>query len=507
MWSGRKALKNIDQTLHTVRNEAVRLDQQLSRLVGALTLKQRHRLERLNQIAKIRLSEIESGELQAEFSATDAQVADILAQRDKEWARLNDSIEDINQDIERREAERESLLEQCNEASNRIVEVEAKVQAELKLNQAYLDLFGAAQAAESVAQEAEHKVEQATADMAEKAKPYQQDQLFMYLWQRGFGTTEYTGGVFSRFMDSWVARLIKYEAARVNFWNLNEIPKRLGDHADQVGEAADQALLKLQQFEQQALTEADADQLEKSLAELRTKLDIHDDGIEALEHQLNEELSRRASYNSGADEYSQQAQLRIRAALEHQSLSSIHRFVSQTHSPIDDNIVLELQELEDEVASVQGDMASVRKLHDGQINRLRELESVRQQFKNSRFDDVRSGFSNQQLISSVLSQFVQGVISGADLWGTIKRNQRYRNVGSAPDFGSGGLGELADILGGSGVDIGDILRPPASRRRRRKSRGSSWHIPKPRRSGGGFQFPRSTGRTNNSDRFKTGGGF
>ena len=504
MLSGRKALSNIDQTLQTVRNEAVRLDQQLSRLVGQATLNERHRLTLLSQIAKIRLNEIESGELQSAFDTADATVTQILERRETALEQLNTSIKQLDKDIFESDDVRAQLLEKCNAVSEDIVRVETSVQEGLKQDKQYLDQYKATQLAESVSEEAELKVEQANADMAEKAKPYQSDDLFMYLWGRGFGTTEYKGGLFSRFMDGWVARLIKYETARVNFWNLTEIPKRLTEHADTVADMADEAMMALEQLEQDALAAKGAPQLEVDLESLRAELDVHDDKIEAIEAELNELLEQRASFNSGSDDFMQQCINQISSALEHQNLAAIHRYVRQTHSPVDDGLVIELQELEDSLDSIKGDMASVRKLHDGQINKLREIESVRQQFKNSRFDDVRSGFANEGLISGVLAQFIQGVVSGSDVWGTIKRNQRHRNVGSSPDFGSGGLGDLVDVLGDTGVDMGTILRPRTSRRRRQR-RGSSWHIPKPRRSGGGFQFPRSTGRGGGG--FKTGGGF
>ncbi len=504
MLSGRKALKSIDSTLGAVRNDAVRLDQQLSRLSGQVAMSQRQRLNLIRKIAKVRLNEIEAGELDSELNAADVNVLEILRQREAAIERLTAEIESLNKELEDSDAEREQRLERCNEVSDQIVGIEAKVQTELKLNQGYVDQFKAAQQADSVSQEAEQKVERANTDMAEKAKPYQDDLLFMYLWERGFGTTDYKGGLVSRFMDAWVARVIKYEPARVNYWNLQEIPKRLTEHANRVGDAADAQMMALQQLEQDALEQAGKHKLEESLTALRQQLDDYDDLIEAKEAKLNERLSDRAAFNSGSDDYIQQCIARISSALEHQDLARIHRYVRQTHSPLDDKLVIELQNLEDSIASLEGDMAGVRKLHDNQISRLHELETVRQQFKNSRFDDVRSGFTNEGLISGVLTQFLQGVISGADVWGTIKRNQRYRNVGSSPDFGSGGLGDLADVLGDSGIDIGDILGG-SSPRRRRKRRGSSWHIPKPRRSGGGFQFPRSRGRSRGG--FKTGGGF
>ena len=114
--------------------------------------------------------------------------------------------------------------------------------------------------------------------------------------------------------------------------------------------------------------------------------------------------------------------------------------------------------------------------------------------KNSRFDDVRSGFGNEELIVNVIGEFLKGVISGSDLWKVIKRNQRYQDVNSSPEFGSGGLGNLGDILGGGSIG-----------RRNRRKRKSSWHLPKPRRGGGGFSIPGSSSRGGGG--FKTGGSF
>lgn len=503
MLSGRKALSNIDQTLASVRNEAVRLDRQLSQLTGQVTLGQRRRLTLLQQIAEVRLDEIERGELKLAFDHADSAVVDILEHRESAIEKLHRLIETLNSEIQQSELDREELFLRSNGVSEELVQLEAKVQAELKMTQPYLDQYQAAQNAESVSEEAELKVEQANEDFAEKAKPYQDDSLFMYLYERGFGTTEYSGGLFTRFMDGWVAKLISYESARVNFWNLNEIPKRLTGHADRVAELADKEMMALQQLEKDALEAAGCNELESTLQSLRIDVDSHDDALEAKEEELNNALSERALFNAGDDDFMHQCIAKVTDALKHKNLDSIHRYVRQTHSPVDDNIVVEIQNLEDSLQTLKGDMASIRRLHDSQIGKLREIESVRQQFKNSRYDDVRSGFVNEALLSGVLSQFIQGMVSGADLWGTIKRNQRYRDFGAKPDFGSGGLGDLVDVLGDSGINVGDILRPRTSRRRQR--RGSSWHIPKPRRGGGGFQFPRSTGRSGGG--FKTGGGF
>lgn len=492
MWTGSSALKNIDVTLQSVRREVVRLDNELADLTNNLAVQQRRRVKILNDIAAVRLLEIEQGTLSQSLSAADQEAAAVLEQRQVAIDELNTDIETLNQQVVFAEQQRAQLLLEVNAASAAIVAAETDVQAELKSNAAYLAQLQASRDIESIANEAAQKVADAQADMAKKAQPYQKDSLFTYLWDRGYGTTEYKAGLFARFMDGWVARVVDYEPARVNYWNLTEIPKRLQQHADAVANEADEAVMALQQIELDALAKAGVPEQETSLQVLRNKLDQHDDVLEENEFKLNAQLAARATYLAGEDQYIRQCLKILTEAMNHQSLRSIHRYVQVTHSPTDDELVLELQDLETDVTSIDQHVADLRRSHGKQLNRLKEIEEVRRNFKNSRFDDVRSGFNNESLLASVLAQFVQGVVSGSDVWRVIKRSQQYRDVGSLPDFGSGGFGNMGDVLGSGSTG------------RNRRQRNSSWHWPKPRKGGGGFNFPRRGG---GGGGFKTGGGF
>jgi len=223
MWAGTSALQRIDQSLQTVRNESVRLDSHLANLTQSLADSQRQKVAIINQIAAIRLSEIEQGELQSSLTQADKKALETLSLRERALEQLNRKINGLNESVIEAETERESLLESVNQLSEKLVKIEIQAQEKLKGDAVYLAQFTRASDADAVSQEAERKVAQAQEDMSIKAQPYQSDKLFMYLWQRGFGTTEYKAGSISRMMDSWVARLIKYEEARVNYWNLTEI--------------------------------------------------------------------------------------------------------------------------------------------------------------------------------------------------------------------------------------------------------------------------------------------
>ncbi len=485
MWKGASALNNIDKTLQTIRNEVVRLDTQLTKLTEKLTQNQRHRMNLINDIAKVRLYEIDQGSLQREFSAADLQAAEILKQRKKALAKLNDLIDKLNQKIHDAEVVRKTMLDKVNQQSLKITDKEAQVQTTLSEDKNYLDFFEKAKIADSVAKQAHSKADTAKHDMAEKATPYQQDKLFMYLWNRKFGTSDYKSGLITRWLDGWVAGLIRYEPARINYWNLQEIPQRLTQHADQLANLADEAHMALQELELAALKKAGVPNMENKLNKLRDKLDAHDDAIESDEKGLNDSLQQRAEYTSGDDEYIQRCLQRLTQALDHQDLSSIHSYVRETASFTDDKLLIELQQVDHRHDEVTADLADIRVLQDKKAGRLQDLEQVRRDFKDNRFDDVRSGFGNKHFLLSILGQFLQGIVNGDELWQVLRRNQRYQDVASLPDFGSGGLGDLF------GSD--------------RQSRNSSWNWPKPRRGGGGFNFPSGLGGGGGG--FRTGGGF
>ena len=79
---------------------------------------------------------------------------------------------------------------------------------------------------------------------------------------------------------------------------------------------------------------------------------------------------------------------------------------------------------------------------------------------------MTSEFVNSALIATLLGQLLSGALGVPDIWDAITKQQRHRNLGSNPRFGSGGF-----------------PRGP-----------SPWRMP------GGGGFPKGGG-------FRTGGGF
>jgi hypothetical protein len=196
----------------------------------------------------------------------------------------------------------------------------------------------------------------------------------------------------------------------------------------------------------------------------------------------------------------------LQAALEHQTISGLRQIVAVTPSQNDDALLGDLNHYQSNFNNTKEDINNLRHVHDQKLNRLKELETVRRNFKRHRFDDARSGFGNDALIGNVMGQFLEGLVNGSELWRVIQRNQRHQDVGAWPDYGSGGLGN--GRMGSGGIN-GNVLNDIFGNQNQRKSRAgrpSPWHWPDS--NNGGFRLP--SGRPNSrsqSSRGSSGGGF
>jgi len=188
MWSGVKTLQKLEQVLLGIRNEALRSDSDLTQLTQELGNTQRERLRILSNMAKVRLDALQNESLHGSLDSADKNAEKVLEERDEEIQHIQQQLNHNEESLVELEARREKALDAVNEVSTQIAELETAVQSELAKDEGYLALLDAAKGADAVAEQAQEKAEISTESLNQKAEPYQADKLFMYLWNRGYGT-------------------------------------------------------------------------------------------------------------------------------------------------------------------------------------------------------------------------------------------------------------------------------------------------------------------------------
>jgi hypothetical protein len=485
--TGRDVLRTLDRGIDRLREDMHATDdavqsssQQLLRLAEA-------ELSSYKGLAEIRLEQLTRGGVVTSLEAVSDRVRTLLHDRDTALSELTAKVTDAQQRLASLETQREQQRERVEAAAALLDKREAAVQARLDAEPAYHAQLEKAHEADATADEAEQKTEQAEKDRAEKGAPYEADSLFMYLWKRKYGTSEYEANPVARLLDGRVARLIHYDKARPNYWMLLEIPVRLRAHAERVRAAATRELDTLKALERKAAEEDGVPALETALDKERGAQKTLDESIESLEKAIADLLKQRSAFASGEDTSMQEALTAVTSELRGEGIEALRQHAAATASEEDDRLVARIVEYAHARARLEESLRQNKAIHERNIARVQELEDVRRRFKQHDYDDVHSVFTNNALLGLAIANFLRGMVSGDDLWSALRNYQRFRRVASYPDFGSGGF------------PGGGTWRIPGSM--------GGWNFPRSGRRGGfgGGGFGRGGGFGGGG--FRTGGGF
>jgi chromosome segregation ATPase len=495
--AGRDALRRIDSTLRRARGDLDRVGDELQATSRAVTANKLAQARAINRMARVRLDAAQRGEVVAHLEAATREAGAILDERDAQIRDIADRVSAAAAALEELEQRRDTLHDDVDAAAVTLAGREAAVQQRLEADEAFVAQLDKTHEADAIATRAKEKAALAAEDSRAKGEPFESDSLFMYLWNRGYGTSAYRANPLARLLDGWVARRCRYADNRPNYWMLLEIPKRLAEHAAHAREAADEQVAALRAIEEQAARDGAVPDARDALAALEERQDGIDAEIESAEQGLAELRAEQNRYTAGADDLLLDALRVFAAAMERRDISELMQLARATVTDEDDAIVEELRALRREYDELEEELREHTELQSERLARIHELEEVRRSFKRSRYDDIHSRFERGDTIERMIGEVVSGVIQGSALWKILRRYQRYADTaGEWPDFGSGG------------IVIPSRRNPRQSGKRHSGKRSTPWHWPgSGSQTGGAFKIPRSGGRSRRRGGFKTGGGF
>lgn len=487
--SGSKILQTLDSQLMSLRDNVRSLDSVIAGSGQRMRELGQIKLTLYKRLAEHRLAQLERGELVRGLDTVSNEVVNLLDHRQQEYRKLIDEISDQESRLDTLETQREQQRDQVEVAALELDAAEAEVQARLDADPDYAAQLELTHKVDTIADEAEMKTQDAMSDKQNKGQPFEADELFMYLWRRHYGTSEYSANPLTRMLDRWVAKLCGYDKARPNYWMLNEIPVRLQAHAEAARGRADTEFEKLKALETAVAEELGLPQLHEQLDAAEQALKECDESIAAVENRIAELGEQRSEFAAGRDRLMLQALDRLATEMRSDGIRALQRHAAATPTSEDDRIVADIIDVDERLETLEDEYRDRQKVYDRQGKKVRELEAVRRQFKRRGFDDMRSVFTDGSAIAMAVQQFIGGLLDNDDLWRLIARAHRRRQVQSQPDFGSGGFPQRRGNW-----------RLPRS--------GAGWKLP-PIGTGGGFRFPSGGGmrRPGGGSRRRGGGGF
>jgi hypothetical protein len=438
MFTGREALSSVEQAISQVRSDEGRLDGALSSAMEEAARLRGQEAEGFRVLARVKLDAMMGEEVVKDLNATEQRARAMLERHRSEV-----------EEIARRRAAAQTALEQSETAKHdrnqdlantleRLDELRHRTAERLKSVPDWQTAQAAVEAAAKIAENADQKAARAEADLAAKGKPYEDDPLFMYLWNKKHGRAEDTSSSLVRFLDGKVARLVGYQDARANYAILREIPLRLREHAKNKQTDVETAKGHLAEIERHALVADGIEALEARVAAARTQVKSAEDAVTKLTDELRQiETDRQKALGSDDEAVHKQAIDLLAEALAREDLRTLYQEAVSTATKEDDQAISSISAARAALAKVDGEVAQIRSEIRETARRRTELEGARDRARSGGYDDPRGTFggNGREIIGQVIGGILSGVLQGRALDHALRDNHRAPPRRADPNFG------------------------------------------------------------------------
>jgi hypothetical protein len=492
MWTGRQTLASIEGAIAKLHGEEGQLDHALRSAVGDADRLRKERSEGLRELARIKLDEMTAGRLVANLDAGERRAMQVLDDYRLRMVAVTEQRAALLTEVASAEAERHTAAADVEVALEAVETLRAQAEAKVQAAPEWQAAKTRRDEADAVATEAEKKATTSEAELGAKKKPYDDDPLFAYLWQRRFGSAAYKAGNIARAIDRMVAEFISFSEARPNYAALIEIPLRLREHATAQRAAVTEPQAALDDIERRALLELGIDAKEKVLAEARHKLAVVDDTVEQKQGVLRklDEMRKALVAGEGNPAYNEALEI-IAAADSKDDLAALYAEARRTPTTADEGIVRRLEAIDAKIAAAEAEVTGLRRTAQELSSRRLEVEQVRNRFRTTGYDHPQATFDNTGAIADTLKNVLEGVVRSGVLWDLLRQGYGSRPTRGGADFGSSGFPFPFPSPGGMTTD----------------SSGGDWRNPSSRGGWSPGARPAEERTRSDDENFSTGGSF
>jgi chromosome segregation ATPase len=436
MISGRQAIAQIEQTIEKARQQEAQWERAYAMATEEVGRLRIQRTDAFRELARLKLDAITQDKVVGHLDAAERQALSLLNSRQDALKTLTERRRQSEERVRQAEAERQRLVDALERALAEVETLRKNVEASVSINAEWASARALVDRLTGQAYGAEKKAVQAEADRDEKRRPYEADPLFMYLWNRKFGTAAYRAGPFTRSMDRLVARVVGYDKARANYALLNEIPERLREHSRRIIAELREARDRLTTIEREALVSAGIEASEASAAKAQAAV-ADAEGRLAEARQALSALDRTydSSVLEGDAPYREAVEL-LAAADQREDLNQLYQEALSTPTPRDEEIVRRIQATDDMINRALGKAVDAHRQLRDVAQRRAMIEHEWEELRHQGFDTPYGSFGNEAALGNVLGGVLTGAIGGAIL-GQVLRGGFHR--GPSPwDSGFGG---------------------------------------------------------------------
>lgn len=432
------------------------------------------RSEALLRLAEHYLPELTRDAVAQTWSEVRSTLSRILLRREDHVRRVQEKLDALTSQRQQQDQRLVEFNRELDLALETQQQVLGEVEQRLQHDERFVQLTDRVALAEAALERAEANLEEIDQDSARKLPAYDNSTLFRYLYDRGFGTRDYTHRGLTRRIDRWLARYIDYNQAKQGYEFLRKTPEQMRQIIAEDRQAFDTVMDELERRRDDLAVQLELPEKIRMVKELQqrrgeqlTRLNRLLAEGEQIQSELNELENTRGPY------YQEAVQV-FREMLSATDTSDLDRRARATLEITDDQIVARLIGVESEVEKLDESARRRRSQLDQTHAFLEELGRLVQRFRAAEFDSSRSQFVGSL---DVFEELERAQPSGdlRTVWKRIRNAQRWgpTTVEKVTEVATHPLSQVVinAMAYAAGQALGSLARRAGVRRARRDS---SW---------------------------------
>ncbi len=378
----------------------------------------------LTRLAEHYLPDLTEDSIKKTWSEARPALIDVLRRKEDARQKLESQLQSANEkhdESNQRIIDVNYSLDQVNEV---VDELSEKVELELTKDVDFIRLSEAAARAEAGLERAEANLDEIEQDAAAKLPAYEDSDLFQYLWERGFGTDQYSSRGFTRRTDRWLSRLIGYPKAVQSYQFLKETPQTMqkiiaDDRAALQTVMSELTRIRNETADRIGLTSkvAESDLISKKRADLLDQAKKHHSEVESLNESITELDDARGPYY-------REAIVAFRSMLGMFDSDDLKSYANSTREITDDQIAASLSAVDATTDELEA--RSIQHRRDVRLAQdlLGGLGRLIQRFRDAKYESSRSQFLDSVDIQHRIFN-ARDASDLEDLWTAIRRAHRW----------------------------------------------------------------------------------
>ena len=437
MFTGNDAAFSVEQAISKIRADEGQLDYTLQSAMEEAARLRREESQAFRTLARIKLDGLMQDKVIAGLDATERRALAMIESHREALEVLSRRRDEAQRRLIEAEATKHKCGQDLAEVFDALDKLRRRTADRIKEDPDWKAAQAAAEAARKIAANADQKASLSETDLAAKRKPYEDDPLFMYLWNKKYGQGEASSGRLVRYLDQKVARLTGYLGARADYAMLQEIPLRLREHANEKQRDAEASQDRLKKMEREALIADGIEPIETQAEAANTSVKVAEDAVVQITKELSQiEAERQQALGPGGDAIYANAVELFAGALAQEDLRRLYQEALLTPAKEDDELVMSIGKTRETLSKADAEVSQIRAQIREMSRRRSELEGARDRARNSGFDSPMGNYGGaQDAIAQVIGGILGGVLAGTDLDRVLRDNYRYPVPRADPDFG------------------------------------------------------------------------